>query len=185
MYAVKEKYGISRWFLLTILLSFFGWAFESVYVYFAYGKWTNRGFLSLPLCPIYGCSILFTYFLVGTPDACSIKQVSKNKCGIFFYLYVCFILPTAMELIIGFLFDKILKIRLWDYSYSKYNLNGYICLKNSIIWAILLFGFMKFLFHPLKRGIGKMQTLYSGIFAVGVALFITADFALQIMKAVA
>lgn len=180
----EEKYGISRLFILTMLLSLLGWAFETVYVYLAYGRWTNRGFLSLPLCPIYGCSIIFTYLLLGTPDNCRIQRVSEVKWGIFFYFYACFFIPTLMELWIGLFFDKVFHLRLWNYSYERYNFSGYICLKNSIIWTVLLFFFMKFLFSPLKRGIGKLSRVHSSLLSVGLAIVILFDFSLQIMKTV-
>ena len=59
---------LSKYFLLTMLLSFIGWAFETVYVYFLFGRYTDRGFMTMPFCPIYGCSMMAAYFLLGTPS---------------------------------------------------------------------------------------------------------------------
>ena len=44
--------------LLFVLISFGGWCFEKVGRYFLYGSLGDRGFLSLPLCPIYGTCVL-------------------------------------------------------------------------------------------------------------------------------
>ena len=40
-------------FLFTIY-SFLGWLCESIFCSILFKKWTNRGFLSGPFCPVYG-----------------------------------------------------------------------------------------------------------------------------------
>lgn len=179
----KEKYGLSRLFLLTMVLSFLGWAFETTVVYFSNGRITDRGFLTLPFCPIYGCSIVFVYLLIGTPDDCRIKRASSKRKN-FLYFCLCFFMPTAMEFLIGFLFDKTLHCRLWDYSYHKYNLFGYICLRNSIIWSVLLFVFMKWIFPKIKEGIGKIPKRFAVLLAVSLSLIVAFDFFFNIIRAI-
>lgn len=178
-----EKYGLSRLYLLTMLLSFLGWAFETAVVYFSCGRITDRGFLTLPFCPIYGCSIVFVYLLLGTPDECRIKGGSSKQKK-FLYACLCLFMPTAMEFLIGFLFDKTLHCRLWDYSYYKYNLFGYICLRNSIIWAVLLFVFMKWIFPKIKERIGKLPKGIAAILSVGLSLIVAFDFFFNLIRAI-
>ena len=57
-----------RLFLMFMLISCIGWCMETVYVLLRFGHLSDRGFLSMPFCPIYGASILAVYFAVGTPQ---------------------------------------------------------------------------------------------------------------------
>lgn len=43
---------------------------------------------------------------------------------------------TILEYITSFLLEKIFKARWWDYSCYKFNLNGRVCLQNSIFFGI-------------------------------------------------
>ena len=44
---------------------------------------------------------------------------------------------TAVEFIIGIFLNLILKLKVWDYSNSPYNLLGQICLPFTLIWTII------------------------------------------------
>lgn len=74
-----EKYGLSRYFLLSMFLSFLGWALETVYIRIATEKWGDRGFMTMPFCPIYGCSLILVYFLIGTPPEGSLFLKSGER----------------------------------------------------------------------------------------------------------
>ena len=86
--AKTEKYGLSRYFLLLMFLSFLGWALETVYMRIATGKWVDRGFMTMPFCPIYGCSVILVYFLIGTPTegGLFLKKVGKGILRCLLYL---------------------------------------------------------------------------------------------------
>ena len=53
--------------LIAVAISFGGWCFEKVGRYVVYGGVGDRGFLHLPLCPIYGISTALIFLLTGTP----------------------------------------------------------------------------------------------------------------------
>ena len=59
--------GLVRLFLMFMLISCIGWCMETVYVLLRFGHLSDRGFLSMPFCPIYGTSILAIYLLLGPP----------------------------------------------------------------------------------------------------------------------
>lgn len=180
------RYGWQRYFLLVALLSFLGWAFETVYIFLVKGIFSDRGFMSMPFCPIYGCSIVLTYLLLGTPDEGGLLFGKIENRGVRYPLYLLagFVLSSAVELIVGLFFDRVMHKPLWDYSYRPYNLHGYICLRNSLIWAALLFVFIKFLFLPLKRLIGCLSTRWAGIFAWGLLLASILDVAKNVLATI-
>lgn len=108
-----------------IIYAFFGWCLEVVYQAVEHGKFINRGFLNGPYCPIYGFGVMIV-------DA-SLEPLKNN----IIVLYVgSVVLTSALELVTGFLLEKIFHEHWWDYSEEKFNLGGYICLKFSLLWGV-------------------------------------------------
>ncbi len=102
------------------------------------GRFINRGFLNGPLCPIYGFGALgVIYFLT---------DIGKTNKLILFFGSV--FIATALELVGGFLLEKIFHKKWWDYSEMRFNLGGYICLEFSILWGLACFVLYE-AFHPL------------------------------------
>lgn len=89
------------------------------------GKFSNRGFLNGPVCPIYGFGMVTILLLVA--------PVQEN---LFLLFVFSMILTTAIEFITGFALEKIFSAKWWDYSDLPFNIKGYVCLKFSIYWGI-------------------------------------------------
>lgn len=112
------------WFYL--LYSFIGWCLEVCGAVISRRKFVNRGFITSPLCPIYGTgAISFCLFL---PE---LKQEP------FFLFLGGVILASVIEFSTGKLLEKFTKRKWWDYSGEHFSLDGYICLKYSLLWGIL------------------------------------------------
>ena len=178
------RYGFSSYYLLTVVLSFLGWCFETGYVYLRWGKWSDCGFMTLPFCPIYGCTLMAVYWVMGTPHQARgiLKRVQPNILRYVFYLGLAFLIPSIMEWLVGYFFDNVFHLRLWSYKDMPYNVNGYVCLPISLIWAGLIFLFMRFLFLPLKGAVGKIPTLLAWIFFVLTVLIFGADIVSNVAK---
>ena len=108
-----------------IIYSFLGWCLESVYKTIIFKKPTNSGFLYGPFCPMYG---------LGAILMISISSLSNNVLVIFILSFIVF---TVWEYIVAVILEKAFKTKYWDYSNLKFNIQGRICLKNSIYWGIL------------------------------------------------
>lgn len=173
----KENYGVARYFLLVMALSFIGWVFETVYMLVATGKFSDRGFLSLPFCPIYGCSIIAIYFLIDTPN-------KKSGVGKIKYLLLAFLIPSIAELLVGWIFDKGLNVRLWDYRGKAYNLYGYVCLRNSVAWPVLIYFFMRYMFLPIKNKIEQVPKTYANRLALFLVMLIAIDFSYNLVRVI-
>ncbi|MDE6849558.1 MAG: putative ABC transporter permease [Ruminococcus sp.] len=108
-----------------VIYAFFGWCLEVIYQAVEHGKFINRGFLNGPYCPIYGFGVII---VTGT-----LEPLKEN----IIVLYIgSVILTTVLELVTGFLLEKIFHQNWWDYSDERFNLKGYICLKFSLLWGI-------------------------------------------------
>ncbi len=144
--------SVVKYFLLTVTLSFIGWLYEVILMRVQYGAWEDRGFLHAPICPIYGCTLLFVYFFIGTPK--EKKGICKNiKNPILhntLYFAFAFLIPTIAELFVGLFFDKNFHITLWSYSGMSMNYNGYISLPISLLWSMMIYVFMRWLFPFFK-----------------------------------
>ena len=150
---------VLKYILLAGVLSLLGWIYETMLILVETGRFSDRGALSLPLCPIYASSLLGLYFLAGTPDRGRgiLKRVSGKHLRWWLYFALAFLLPTLAELFFGVLFDRVWGVRLWDYSHIPLNYKGYISLPVSLAWAVLIFLFMKCLFEPIKRRVFALE----------------------------
>lgn len=107
-------------------------------------KWINPGFCTGPYLPLYGCGLCLMYLIASLEGLNLITEPILQKLILFFIMAVCM---TAIEYIAGVLSLKTTKIRLWDYSNEKGNIQGIICPKFSLVWAILG-ALYYFLIHP-------------------------------------
>lgn len=116
---------ISKYYILFYLYSFLGWLMEEINTYINTKKITKRGFLMEPICPIYGFGSILIILLLD-----------KYKYNIFLLLILSIILCSTLEYLTSYLMEKIFHLRWWDYSKRKYNINGRICLTNTIIFGL-------------------------------------------------
>lgn len=114
------------------IYSFIGWFCEVTYCSILSKKIVNRGFLAGPVCPVYGIGALFLIWLLKPIEA-SIPIIFLS--GI--------VITSTIEYVTGWLLEVFFSTRWWDYRNEKFNLNGRVCLKNSIIFGILSVCLMK------------------------------------------
>lgn len=114
--------------LLTyyIIYSFLGWCIESVFKSICEKRIVNSGFLYGPFCPIYGYGAIIMYLFLDDV---------KSKPFITFCLG--FVVLSIWEYAVGVFLEKVFHRKYWDYSNNKFNLQGRVCLLNSIFWGIL------------------------------------------------
>ncbi len=114
------------YFVYFFVYSVLGWITETIYCRILDGKWTNRGFLFGPYCPIYGCGALLIIAFLNNFIASPIKV---------FFLGMLF--TSALEYVSSLILEKMFNAKWWDYSNRKFNINGRICLLNSFEFAVL------------------------------------------------
>lgn len=113
------------------LYAFLGWCLEVTYQAVSKGIVVNRGFLNGPICPIYGFGVIASVLLVQTFFHASLRSIPAFTIFIF-----GIVVSTLIELIGGWLLDKLFHARWWDYRDCRFNLNGYICLEFSLYWGL-------------------------------------------------
>ena len=118
------------------IYAFLGWCMEVSFAALTSGKFVNRGFLNGPVCPIYG---------FGAVIVLSCLEPLKNNWLLLFVGSI--ILTSLLELVTGFVLEKLFHQRWWDYSDMPFNIGGYICLLFSILWGFACLFVVKIL-HP-------------------------------------
>ena len=108
------------------IYSFLGYLLEK-----AFAKLTNaplqgrKGFLMLPLCPVYGLGMLA---VLALPEG-------WNSGGNL--IFWGGLAATAVEYAVHWGYDVLLGVRFWDYSDLFGNLHGRVCLHFSLVWGAL------------------------------------------------
>lgn len=113
---------INETVLYFFLYSFLGWVYESVMVSIREKKWSNRGFLIGPICPIYGFGAVLCVLI------CS-------NINIWLTFLLCMAGSAVLEYSTAYALEKLFHASWWDYSNMPLNLNGYICLPASLAFG--------------------------------------------------
>lgn len=127
-------------------------------------KWINPGFCTGPYLPIYGSGLCLLYLIAQLENRSILESPFWNKAALFLAMAVCM---TVIEYIAGILALKVMKVRLWDYRSEWGNIQGIICPKFSVIWAVLGAAYY-FLIHPyILEGIRWLSENLAFSFVIG------------------
>ena len=74
---------------------------------------------------------------------------------------------------------ELFKVRYWDYSNNRFNLNGHICLGTTIAWGFLTLAMVHILQTPVEAVVNAIPPRPEGIIALVVTIYIAADFSLS------
>jgi uncharacterized membrane protein len=133
------KYTWYQWILFFYIYCFLGWVFESAYVSLRKRHFVNRGFLQLPLLPLYGTGAVMMLWL---------SLPLKDNLIL---VYLAGVLgATVLEYVTGWGMEQLFKIKYWDYSDQRFNFHGYICLSSSIAWGFLTILLTEVIHRPIE-----------------------------------
>ena len=105
-----------------ILISFLGWLFSCLYHLIVEKKFYNKGFLTLPFCPVYGASAVMCY-LVLTP-------LTDNVL----ILFIGSTLLLSLFLVLsGNIGKKILGCKPWDFSDMRFHIGSYLTMPYALL----------------------------------------------------
>ena len=109
------------------IYSFLGYLLEKVFAKATKSAQQGRkGFLALPLCPVYGLGMLA---VLALPEFWQEGWRLVLAGGL---------AATAVEYAVHWGYDRFLGVRFWDYSAVFGNLRGRVCLPFSVIWGVLV-----------------------------------------------
>ncbi|MBC8081464.1 MAG: putative ABC transporter permease [Gorillibacterium sp.] len=148
--------------------SFVGFLLENTLSLVLTGVFWKDGFLRSPHKPMYGIAPVILLY-------------AAHELPLGITLLLCFIVPTAVELLSGIMLDKGLQRRYWDYSKLPLQYRGYICLPFSLVWlglsALVLYGM-----HPSVAAIYRYLTPVWVAITPYFLLYLLVDTCLAIWK---
>lgn len=109
-----------------VIFSFLGWVFNGVRTLISEKRFYNKGLLTSPFCPTYGIGAVISYTLLN--------NFVTNRFILFFGS--CVVL-SFLVVIIGFLTEKLLGFKPWDYSETKLSIGSYITLPYALFLGLL------------------------------------------------
>ncbi len=151
-----------------------GWVMELFFRRFAHKKWVNPGFLAGPWLPLYGLGLLGLYGM-SSIDLSFIQNIFLQKVCL---IAVITLLMTLLEYVTGIIFIKGLKVKLWDYSDRKGNIQGIICPLFSLIWGVIG-AVYNLLLHPYVSVMAEFVAVHTEFyFILGIlsGIFILDNF---------
>ena len=166
------EYTWYQWLTFFFIYCFFGWIFESTYVSAKTGHFVNRGFLRLPLLPLYGTGAVMMLW-VSLPV----------KDNLFLVYLAGVIAATILEYVTGWGMEKLFKMKYWDYSNQKFNVKGYICLSSSIAWGFLTIFLTEVVHRPIEQYVLGLPVMVNIIFVLITSLLFAADTAESVKTA--
>lgn len=157
-------YSWYHWITFFYIYCFFGWIFESSYVSLKTRHLVNRGFLRLPMLPLYGTGAVMMLW-VSLP-------VKDNLVLLYFSGLVA---ATALEYVTGYMMERLFKMKYWDYSNQQFQINGYICLTSSIAWGFLTIFLTEVIHRPVAEFVLAMNPFAEFFLLITISIAFAAD----------
>ena len=161
-------------FLIFIIFSVVGWISEVLYVgIFHEYKFVNRGFLHGPVCPVYGFGGVVILIL----------PVSLYSTWIPLF-FSSMVMCTLVEYFVSWIMERMFHARWWDYSNYKFNINGRICLLNSVLFGFMGLGIIHFVYPQILNFLNWLGDVVIQISSDVIGVVLTVDLLVTIRKLV-
>lgn len=188
----KIKQDWPSLFLIGIIFSFGGWLMETFGNILIHGSVEDRGFLTMPICPIYGTAVVLILVVFGLPfegkwkkfyeDYVGFKRFCLKFLTLLLYTTICTITAVMFEFVTGQLFYMIFDIRLWHYQETAGTFwNGFISRDVGDAWFMLIMVSAPLIVTPLYRFIKKMNRKVLQIFTIVMSSLIVIDFIITVI----
>ena len=169
---MTDTSSVLAWILFFYVYCFLGWCVESLYVSFFQRKWINRGFMHGPYIPLYGTgALLVTYVTLPVEHS------------VLWTFIIGALAASVLEYITGVLMESIFKVRYWDYSEMKFNINGHVCLLNTLEWGFLSVFLVFFLDKPIAAFVNSITEPVQTVLALVISVIFFSDFVVSVKAA--
>lgn len=153
-----------------ILFSIIGYIGEIIYC--GLHKRKSGKALRGPWCPLYGLGGLTIFYVVN---------LFPKNIILIYVLGVIF--ASIVEYLTSYILEIIFHTRWWDYKEKKFNINGRICLQNSLLFGVLAL-ILFYIYLPLKELIlTKINQNTYTIIVIVLSIIILIDAIITILEA--
>ena len=165
--------------LLFFIYAFAGWCMEVILKYRQFHRFINRGFLTGPVCPIYGCGAVLITLVIG--------NLASVESGLVMTFALSFVICGAVEYLTSLVLEKIFHARWWDYSQKPMNLHGRVWIGNLLLFGLAGIAIIHLL-NPVIYSVfdripmGTREVLAVILLAILSADFVISFFVLKLVK---
>ena len=165
--------------LLFFIYAFAGWCMEVILKYRQFHRFINRGFLTGPICPIYGCGAVLVTIVIGS--------LASVESGIVMTFALSFVICGLVEYLTSLILEKIFHARWWDYSTKPMNLQGRVWIGNLLLFGVAGVAIIHILNPALYKLLGLVslrvrEVIMWVLLAILIADFIISYFVLKLVK---
>lgn len=164
-----DLYHVVFW---VFLYSFLGWIWESSYVSFKQKRLVNRGFVTGPVCTIYGIGAMSVYLIL--------RPLEGHGLWLFLGGVVT---ATALEYVTAAVMEAIFHTSWWDYSDQPFNVKGRICLGCSIVWGFFTLVMFEVLQPFAEWVIGLFSASAGHMVVILCTILYGVDFVISVLAA--
>lgn len=159
----QKQWLLEKYVSYFFIYSFVGWVLEVIIVLFQTKELENRGFLYLPILPIYGFGAII------------ISAIYKDDDHHWFNVaLIGGILATILELITSLLLENFLSIQLWNYSLMHWNYQGRISLASTLFFMIGSGLIIKIINPVIEKKLRRLK--YNNIYEIILGILCFATF---------
>ena len=152
------------YFWYFLFYSFLGYLLEKLFARMTHAqRQVRKCFLLLPLCPVYGLA-LCALLLTGAERVENLAILLLRGA----------VVTTAVEYAAHWGYERALGVKFWDYTHTRLNVNGRICLPFSLAWGVLSAAAVRFV-QPMLR---TLASVLPDAWAGAALLLLTFDTAL-------
>ena len=165
--------------LLFFIFGFAGWCMEVALKYRQYHRFINRGFLTGPICPIYGFGVVLITVVVG--------NLASVESGIVMTFALSFLICGAVEYLTSLVLESIFHARWWDYSQRPMNLHGRVWIGNLALFGLAGVAIIHIVDPALFDALGRVPLNVRAATATALLAILAADlvvswFVLKLVK---
>lgn len=150
--------------LLFTLCGFAGWVYETALTSYLWGEFAERGFLHVPILPIYG---VFAFIML---------PVFRKHNGWVTVFFGGMLITTVLELISSYIIEAVLHRQLWSYSSWDFNFQGRISLYSSLVFGVMSLLLIKGAYPLVRKFKERVSDKVVRIMGMSCAVVIVSDF---------
>lgn len=169
-YKPKGLDFILIYFIIFFIGCIIGWIYEELFFYFVDNILENRGFMYGPYLPVYGFGALFMLLFL--------KPLKKYPPLVFI---LSMLVTGVLEYFTGYMMYFIWHKRWWDYTGLFLNIDGYVCLRSVITFAIGGIALIYFIEPFIKDRFVKCPRKVAVAVCIIIAVVMLTDLTLSFM----
>jgi len=169
-----DKSHIKEDIIMIIVISFFGFVFEDLWMILRYSVVDNRN-MFLPFLFGYGFFVVLIYYIIGTPKNIFNKYEFDSPINYAIYIALCFLLVSVGEILLGSVVEILADFKYWDYSHIPLHFTKYTSVPTSLGFSLVITLFMNYVYNPLLNTIKKIEKKIPMTIAIIVFVILMLD----------